>query len=106
MRNFIVKDFRTEQAGVPNTRKDAAGPRHRHEAANPEQAAARASLCSHSRSLACLAGNRSQQSGQGLDAGEVEPEMPEFIVLAEDDLAVAPRHCVPEHIAVTAPFQE
>src|SRR5512137_1124320 len=41
----------------------------------------------------------------GLDAREVEPEMPEIIVLAKDDLAIAARHCVAEYIAVTAALQ-
>jgi hypothetical protein len=41
-----------------------------------------------------------------LDSREVEPQVPEVVVLAEDDLAVASRDSVAEHIAVSAPLQD
>src|SRR5664279_2001328 len=42
---------------------------------------------------------------RGLDAREVQPKVPEVVVLTKDDLAVASRHRVPKHVTVPAPFQ-
>jgi hypothetical protein len=39
------------------------------------------------------------------DSRKINPQVPEVVILTEDDLAVTTGHGIPENVAVTAPFE-